>query len=150
MGLSREAFTITFPPNEVKDFGDMLDHVGKIVAVGDDPAAVLACNRELDAALSGEASATRSQSYFIDITHPQANKGTMVTTMARLLSIPTSEIATIGDMANDLLMFAKSGMSIAMGNAVDEVKAQANFVTDTNENDGFAKAVERHLLGIES
>ena len=74
----------------------------------------------------------------------------MVTTMARLLSIPTSEIATIGDMANDLLMFAKSGMSIAMGNAVDEVKAQANFVTDTNENDGFAKAVERHLLGIES
>jgi Cof subfamily protein (haloacid dehalogenase superfamily) len=148
--VARESFTITFPPNEVKDFGDTLDHVGKIVAVGDDPAAVLACNRELDAALSGEASATRSQSYFIDITHPNANKGTMVTTMARLLSIPASEIATIGDMANDLLMFAQSGMSIAMGNAADDVKARANYVTDTNENDGFAKAVERYLLGIES
>jgi Cof subfamily protein (haloacid dehalogenase superfamily) len=148
--VARESFTITFPPNEVKDFGNTLDHCGKIVAVGDDPAAVLACNRELDAALSGEASATRSQSYFIDITHPNANKGTMVTTMARLLSIPTSEIATIGDMANDLLMFAKSGLSIAMGNAADDVKARANFVTDTNENDGFAKAVERYLLGVES
>jgi Cof subfamily protein (haloacid dehalogenase superfamily) len=148
--VAREAFTITFPPNEVADFSDMLDHVGKIVAVGDDPAAVLACNRELDATLSGQASATRSQPYFIDITHPDANKGTMVTTMARLLSIPTDEIATIGDMANDLLMFRKSGLSIAMGNATDDVKAQANLVTDTNENDGFAKAVERFLLGIES
>ena len=147
--VQREAFTITFPPNEVTDFGDTLDHCGKIVAVGDDFAAVLACNAELDVTLSGQASATRSQSYFIDITHPDANKGTMVTTMARLLSIPTSEICTIGDMANDLLMFRKSGLSIAMGNAADDVKAQANFVTDTNENDGFAKAVERYLLGME-
>lgn len=148
--VAREAFTITFPPIEVKDFGDTLDHVGKIVAVGDDQAAILACNRELDATLSGQASATRSQSYFIDITHPDANKGTMVTTMARLMSIPTSEIATIGDMANDLLMFRKSGLSIAMGNAAPEVKEQALLVTDSNEEDGFAKAVERFLLGIES
>ncbi len=147
--VAREAFTITFPPYEVNDFGDTLEHCGKIVAVGDDFAAVLACNAELDTALAGYASATRSQSYFIDITHPDANKGTMVTTMARILSIPTAEIVTIGDMANDLLMFRKSGLSIAMGNATPEVKAQADLVTDTNEEDGFAKAVERYLLGIE-
>jgi Cof subfamily protein (haloacid dehalogenase superfamily) len=147
---AREAFTIGFAPNVVTDFSDVLGHVGKIVAVGDDPAAILACNLELDAALSGQASATRSQAYFIDITNPQANKGTMVTTMARLLSIPASEIATIGDMANDLKMFAKSGLSIAMGNADDDVKAQADYVTDTNQNEGFAKAVERILLGIEA
>lgn len=146
--VARESFTITFPPHVVRDFGETLDHCGKIVAVGDDYDAVLACNAELDEALSGHASATRSQSYFIDITHPDANKGTMVTTMARILSIPTSEIATIGDMANDLLMFRKSGLSIAMGNAADEVKKQANLVTDTNDDDGFAKAVERFLLGL--
>jgi Cof subfamily protein (haloacid dehalogenase superfamily) len=147
--VARESFTITFPPNVVKDFGETLDHVGKIVAVGDDTAAILACNAELDATLSGQASATRSQAYFIDITHPDANKGTMVTTMARLLSIPTEQIATIGDMANDVLMFRKSGLSIAMGNATPEVKAQAKLATDSNEEDGFAKAVERFLLGIE-
>ena len=147
--VAREASNITYAPHTVKDFGDTLDHVGKIVAVGDDAAAILACNQELNAALGGQVSATRSQSYFIDITHPDSNKGMMVTTMARLLSIPTSEIATIGDMANDLLMFAKSGLSIAMGNAVEEVKAKADFVTDTNENEGFAKAIERILLGIE-
>jgi Cof subfamily protein (haloacid dehalogenase superfamily) len=148
--VARESFTITFPPHETTDFEGPLNNCGKIVAVGDDPVAVLACNAELDQALAGLVSATRSQSYFIDITHPQSNKGTMVETMGRLLGIPTSEIATIGDMANDILMFRKSGLSIAMGNASDEVKEQALLCTDTNEDDGFAKAVERYLLGIGS
>jgi hypothetical protein len=146
--VARESFTITFPPHVTTDFEAALNNCGKIVAVGDDPVAVLACNAELDRVLAGRASATRSQSYFIDITHPQSNKGTMVETMARLLNIPTSEIACIGDMANDILMFRKAGLSIAMGNASDEVKSQAMLSTDTNEEDGFAKAVEHYLLGI--
>jgi hydroxymethylpyrimidine pyrophosphatase-like HAD family hydrolase len=50
-------------------------------------------------------------------------------------------------MPNDVLMFQKSGLSIAMGNASDEVKAKASEVTDTNENDGFAKAVRKFVLG---
>jgi hydroxymethylpyrimidine pyrophosphatase-like HAD family hydrolase len=48
-------------------------------------------------------------------------------------------------MQNDLAMFAKSGISFAMGNATDEVKKHANHVADSNENDGFAKAIERIL-----
>jgi hydroxymethylpyrimidine pyrophosphatase-like HAD family hydrolase len=52
----------------------------------------------------------------------------------------------MGDMPNDVLMFRKSGFSIAMGNASDEVKAQASAVTDTNENEGFAKAVRKFVL----
>jgi Cof subfamily protein (haloacid dehalogenase superfamily) len=146
--VARETFTITFPPHVTTDFEAALNDCGKIVAVGDDMDAVTACNAELDRVLAGRASATRSQAYFIDITHPQSNKGTMVETMARLLSIPTAEIATIGDMANDILMFRKAGLSIAMGNATVDVKAQAMLITDTNEEDGFAKAVERYLLGI--
>ena len=146
---ARETFTITYPPHVVTDFEYALNNCGKIVAVGDDPVAILACNAELDRVLQGQASATRSQSYFIDITHPDANKGTMVETMARYLSIPASEIATIGDMANDILMFRKSGLSIAMGNASAEVKEQAMLVTYSNEEDGFARAVEHYLLGIE-
>jgi hydroxymethylpyrimidine pyrophosphatase-like HAD family hydrolase len=59
--------------------------------------------------------------------------------------IPPSEIVTIGDMPNDVLMFRKSGTSIAMGNASAEVQKQATFVTDSNENEGFAKAMERLL-----
>ena len=73
-------------------------------------------------ALGDTVSAARSQPYYLDVTHPQANKGVVVETLSKMLSIPPDEIATIGDMPNDVLMFRKSGFSIAMGNASDEVK----------------------------
>jgi hydroxymethylpyrimidine pyrophosphatase-like HAD family hydrolase len=57
------------------------------------------------------------------------------------------EIATIGDMPNDVLMFKAGGLSIAVGNASKEVQAEADAVTDTNEAEGFAKAVRRYILG---
>ena len=69
----------------------------------------------------------------------------MVTTLSRLQSIPPDEIATIGDMPNDVLMFRESGMSIAMGNASIDVQKQAHFVTDSYQEDGFAKAVRRFI-----
>ena len=96
--------------------------------------------------LGEKASAARSQLYYLDVSHPQANKGTVVTTLSKLLNIPPAQIATIGDMPNDVLMFRKSGFSIAMGNSSDEVKAQASAVTDSNENEGFAKAVRKFVL----
>jgi hydroxymethylpyrimidine pyrophosphatase-like HAD family hydrolase len=96
--------------------------------------------------LGERASAERSQPYYLDVTHPQANKGTVVITLSKLLNIPPEQIATMGDMPNDVLMFRKSGFSIAMGDASDEVKEQASAVTDTNEIEGFAKAVRKFVL----
>jgi glucose-6-phosphate 1-dehydrogenase len=72
--------------------------------------------------------------------------GTVVATLSKLLNIPPAQIATIGDMPNDVLMFRYSGFSIAMGNSGDEVKAQASAVTDSNDNEGFAKAVRKFIL----
>jgi hydroxymethylpyrimidine pyrophosphatase-like HAD family hydrolase len=93
-------------------------------------------------ALGTQASAIRSQSYYLDITPPGRDKGTFVEAMAKRLDISTDAIATIGDMQNDLAMFRKSGLSIAMGNATDDVKKQASHVTSSNEEEGFAGAVE--------
>lgn len=84
------------------------------------------------------------------MTHPQANKGQVVLAMSKLLTIPAEEIATIGDMPNDVLMFEKSGVSIAMGNASPEVQASATYVTSTNEDEGFAKAIEAFVLNARS
>jgi hydroxymethylpyrimidine pyrophosphatase-like HAD family hydrolase len=92
-----------------------------------------------------QANAVRSQSYYLDVTPPGYDKGTFVDAMARRLSIPTDQVATIGDMQNDLAMFKKSGLSIAMGNATDDVKQQATHVTASNEEEGFAKAMEMIL-----
>jgi len=83
---------------------------------------------------------------YLDVTHPEANKGEVVLSLSRLLNIPTAEIATIGDMPNDVLMFKKSGMSIVMGNASPEVQAAATCVTSTNEDEGFAKGIEKFVL----
>jgi hypothetical protein len=145
--VAREAWTVKFDPRVVASFTD--DHLAravKIVGISDDLALVAACEKAAQDALGHKASAARSQPYYLDVTHPQANKGTVVATLSKLLNIPPTQIATMGDMPNDVLMFRKSGFSIAMGNASDDVKAQASAVTDSNENDGFAKAVRKFVL----
>ena len=87
--------------------------------------------------MGAQATAVRSQTYYLDVTPPGHDKGTFVEAMAKRLGIPTDAVATIGDMQNDLPMFARSGVSFAMGNATDDVKQRATHVTDTNEHDGF-------------
>jgi hydroxymethylpyrimidine pyrophosphatase-like HAD family hydrolase len=91
-------------------------------------------------------SAARSQPYYLDVTHPEANKGYVVSRLSKMLGIPTQQIATIGDMPNDIAMFQKSGLSIAMGQANDEVKSAATYSTTSSEEEGFATAVERYVL----
>ena len=92
--------------------------------------------------VGGRATAVRSQSYYLDVTPPGHDKGTFVQAMARRLGIPTDAVATIGDMQNDLPMFRTSGLSFAMGNATDDVKQRATHVTASNEDEGFAKAMD--------
>lgn len=145
--VSREQWTVKFPPKVVSDFSAHLDRVAKIVGVSDDYVAVATCEHDLQSDCGHHASATRSQPYYLDVTHPDANKGHVVTTLSEALSIPAEQIATIGDMPNDVLMFKKSGLSIAMGNASPEVQGQAEFVTTSNQEEGFADAMERFILG---
>jgi Cof subfamily protein (haloacid dehalogenase superfamily) len=145
--VARETWTVKFDATVVNAFTDAnLADAIKIVGVSDDFDRVAACEKMAQGRLGQRASAARSQPYYLDITHPQANKGAVVLTLSRLLDIPPEQIATIGDMPNDVLMFRVSGFSIAMGNACDEVKAQATVVTDSNANDGFAKAVRKFIL----
>jgi hydroxymethylpyrimidine pyrophosphatase-like HAD family hydrolase len=66
---------------------------------------------------------------------------------SQLLGIPLEQIATIGDMPNDVLMFGVGGTSIAMGNASCDVQRAARFVTSSNSDEGFANAVDRFILG---
>jgi Cof subfamily protein (haloacid dehalogenase superfamily) len=148
--VAREQWTVKFPPSVVKTFAGLLGRVAKIVGVSDDHDRVAKCEKDVQQAGGTHISAARSQPYYLDVTHPQANKGGVVLTMSKLLNIPVAEIATIGDMPNDVLMFEKSGVSIAMGNASPEVQASATYVTSTNEEEGFAKAIEEFVLNARS
>src|ERR1700738_4872163 len=145
--VDRESWTVGFGPEVTSDYSAYLGQTAKIVGVSDDHEAVAACEKVVQEELGHQVSAARSQPYYLDVTHPAANKGSVVDFLSAVYLIPTSSIATIGDMPNDVLMFEKSGMSIAMGNASELVQGEANFVSYTNEEEGFAHAMETFVLG---
>ncbi|MEH2530871.1 Cof subfamily protein (haloacid dehalogenase superfamily) [Bradyrhizobium sp. AZCC 1588] len=145
--VARETSTVKFDAKVVASFTDEhLAQAVKIVGVSDDLDLVADCEKAAQRILGRTASAARSQSYYLDVTHPKANKGTVVTTLSKFFDVRPVQIATIGDMPNDVFMFRKGGFSIAMGNSSDEVKAHASVVTDSNENEGFAKALRKFVL----
>lgn len=144
--VAREQWTVKFPP-KVGVIGDELDQVVKITGVSDDLDLMKRLEHDLQQALGDTASAALSQPYYVDVTNRDANKGGVVMTLERLLGIPASQMVTLGDQPNDVLMFRKSGISIAMGQASPEVQKQATYVSTSCEEEGFANGIEKYVLG---
>jgi Cof subfamily protein (haloacid dehalogenase superfamily) len=140
--VPHEKLAIRADPTIVEDFAPHLSAACKIVGSSADAALLQRCELAMQQTLGAEATAVRSQTYYLDVTPPGCDKGTFVQAMAKRQGISTDAVATIGDMQNDLAMFKTSGVSIAMGNATDDVKQLATHVTGSNEDEGFASAVE--------
>jgi Cof subfamily protein (haloacid dehalogenase superfamily) len=143
--VQHERRTIRAEPTIVTDFAAYLSSACKIVGASSDATHLEHCESVMQGALGTEALAVRSQTYYLDVTPHGFDKGTFVRATARRLGMATGAVATIGDMQNDLAMFRASGLSIAMGNAADNVKQQATCVTASNEEEGFAGAVDMIL-----
>jgi Cof subfamily protein (haloacid dehalogenase superfamily) len=144
--VDREQWTVKFPPTLVESYNGITDGVAKIVGVSDDHDLVASVEKTAHDKFGEHVSAARSQPYYLDVTHPDANKGAVAQFLTAKYGIPPEEIATIGDMPNDVLMFAHSGLSIAMGQSGREVHRAARRITTSNEEEGFANAVERFIL----
>jgi Cof subfamily protein (haloacid dehalogenase superfamily) len=144
--VDREQKTVQFPPKVVPNFEGLFDRVAKIVGISQDYDLVARCEKNVQERFGAGVSAARSQPFYLDVTHPKANKGEVVVMASEFANIPTAEIATIGDMPNDITMFERSGVSIAMGNAEPEVQSAATYVTSSNQEEGFAEAVEEFIL----
>jgi Cof subfamily protein (haloacid dehalogenase superfamily) len=144
--VEREARTVQFQPTVVAGYDELLDRAVKIVGVSDDHDLVARCEAAVQQEFASHVSAARSQPYYLDVTHPSANKGVVVDRLSHYFKIPLEQIATLGDQLNDVLMFERSGLSIAMGNASEEVQARAMYVTASDEDEGFAKAIEQFVL----
>jgi Cof subfamily protein (haloacid dehalogenase superfamily) len=140
--VPNERRAIRADPTIVDDFSPYLSAACKIVGSSRDFELLVRCEAAMHEALGSEALAVRSQNYYLDVTPPGRDKGTFVTAMAQRLGVPLDAVATIGDMQNDVAMFEVSGLSIAMGNASDEVKGFAMRVTSSNEDEGFANAMQ--------
>jgi Cof subfamily protein (haloacid dehalogenase superfamily) len=144
--VEHEQHTVGFAPRVVDDLMPFLARAAKIVGVSQDHALLANCEQVLRKELIGSATIACSQLYYLDITHPLANKGDALAALARILGVTPEETAVIGDGNNDIAMFLRSGFSVAMGNASDEVKTHAKEVTASNNDEGFAQAIERLIL----
>ncbi len=143
--VPRETHTVGFAPRVVDTF-EGVTGIGKIVGSSGDPDTLRRAGVALEERLSPRTRAHLSQTYYLDITHVDANKGSALRAIAEAANIPLAEMAAIGDMANDLAMLEIAGFSIAMGNAPDDVKAATDAVTASDRDDGFAKAVHELIL----
>lgn len=87
----------------------------------------------------------KSTPYFCEICHTEATKACAVNFLKEYWELETDEVMSIGDQNNDIDLLAAGGIKVAMGNASEELKAVANYVTDTVNNNGFVKAVEKFI-----
>lgn len=144
--VDHERHTVRFQERIVEGFDPYIAEAGKLVGVTDDAPLLAGLEAELQAMLGTTANAKRSQTYYLDVTHREANKGNAVRMLAAHVGVDLAEVAVLGDMENDLPMFDVAGFAVAMGNASPAVQARAAAVTGTNDADGWAQAVDRLIL----
>jgi hypothetical protein len=144
--VAHETQTVQQGPRIVANFDAVIDQAGKIVGVSDDFTGLETIEKQAQAQFAGRAVAVRSQTYYLDFVAPRVDKGLAVRELSEAIGVPLAQIVTLGDMENDVPMFRQAGFSIAMGNASDQVKRQARAATLTNDDDGFAAAVEKFIL----
>jgi len=87
----------------------------------------------------------KSTPHFCEIGHSESTKGHALKFLYNHWNIKKEEVLAIGDQNNDIELLSAGGVKVAMGNATEELKAVADYVTDTINNDGFVKAVERFV-----
>lgn len=143
---ARERLSSEQEPQVVGDFAPFYGEVDKITFVSDEPGVLRDLAGRGRAAFGGAANICQSQSYYLDVTAPGANKGDGLVALAAAMNVPMAAVAAIGDMANDVPMFDRAALSIAMGQAPDAVRAAAMRVTASNREDGVAKAIDAFIL----
>ncbi len=144
--VSLERRAIGFDMKVLDNWEGVIGRAGKIMGSSNDYHLLERLETAMMTGLGNSVAAHRSQDYYLDITHLEARKGHALRAIARLLDVAVEETAALGDMPNDISMLAIAGLSIAMGNAPDDVQQAAMVVTGPNTRDGWAEAIETHIL----
>jgi len=142
----REVISSGLQPEAVTNFADYLDDADKVVAVCDNPVEMTALEARARELVDPAATLVRSQDYYLDCTALAANKGDGVARLAEMFGVPLDEVAVIGDQANDIAMFRRAGLAIAMGQSNPAVQAEADCIAASNDDAGVADAIRRFVL----
>jgi Cof subfamily protein (haloacid dehalogenase superfamily) len=131
---------------EVDSFIDAVKEPVVKVLMLEDETKLAVVERKLQQELTGQLSVMRSKPFFLEFTEAGVTKGTSLNQLIGQLGIEREEVIAMGDSYNDLAMIEFAGLGVAMGNAPADIKEKADYVTDTNMNDGVAKVVEKFIL----
>lgn len=122
------------------------DEVIVKVMMIDEPEILEAAIEKLPKEIHEKYTVVKSMPFFLEFLNKDANKGVGVDLLAKHLGVKQEEVITLGDAENDTHMIEYAGLGVAMGNATNEIKEISNYITDTNENDGVAKVIEKFVL----
>ncbi|MFA7494351.1 MAG: Cof-type HAD-IIB family hydrolase [Proteiniphilum sp.] len=118
----------------------------KCVLVSDDESALIALKEQWRKRLAGVLDVYRSEVFFLEVVPKFVDKGNTLGVLIEKLGISTEEVMAIGDGRRDFSMLQLAGLGIAMGNAQDSIKACADYITESNNQDGVAIAVQKFII----
>lgn len=139
--IGRERRSSFIDPRPLADLGNARSRVDKLVGVCDDPAVSERLETQGGIRLAGRAQVARSQPFYCDFTHYNAQKSEGLARLAELCGVSLEQTASAGDGHNDIAMLHRSGVSFAMGQALPAVHAAARLVVASNGEDGLAQAI---------
>ncbi len=134
---------------DVKPVGNLLDFLNQpttkivVIAAEED---ISALEEKMKPRYGDKLHITSSKPYFLEFSHPKATKGEALALLAESMGISREQVMAIGDSKNDIEMLQYAGTAVAMGNARDEIKALADYIAPTNDQDGVAYILEKLVL----
>lgn len=140
--VQKEAFINKMKVRRVDDFLSAVDFEPAKCLIAGNPSILAPLCEEMQSRLEGRIEVYRSAPYFIELVPKGVDKALSLTSLLASLSLSPADLIAFGDGYNDLSMLRLAGMGVAMGNAEPEVRAAADYITDTNDNDGVAKALQ--------
>lgn len=157
----KQVYALPHPENRASLYGTVMKALPMVSVVMEEVPADIAVNKavfcfdqvildeaitRIPASLTEKYTIMKSRPFLLELLPQGVDKGQGIASLCKLLNIDANEVMTLGDEENDLAMIEFAGLGIAMGNATDEVKKAAQFVTKTNEEEGVAYAVEEFVL----
>lgn len=115
----------------------------------DDPARLDEVAEALRPLIGDRVHITKSKAHYLEFMHKEGTKGHAVAFLAERIGCPTEQVIAIGDSWNDHEMIEVAGLGVAMGNAVPSLKAIADYVTLTNNEEGVRHVIEKFILNAE-
>lgn len=144
--VQKEAFLNKMPVRKTENFLEAINFApAKCLIVGNpEPLEIL--EKKMNKHLNGTMDVYRSEPFFLELVPLHVDKANSLNILLEKIKIKSDEMIAVGDGFNDLTMIQMAGLGIAMSNAQESVKACADYVTLSNEEDGVAHAIEKFVL----